>query len=384
MQPLCSSTLHATLHEHDGKFLLGFSGGADSVALFFYLLEQEIAFDIAIVDYGVRAQSVEEVAYAKSLAQAHSKQCFHTKAPVFSSNFEAQARQFRYEFFHSLIAAHNYCGLLLAHNFNDRIEWLLLRLGKGSGIAGLLGFDEISWHYPQPTQALPNPMPYPIIRPLLWCYKQEIIDYCASKGVKYFTDSTNTNPAYERNFIRTHFATELVQHYGKGLRQSLKILNQEKNMLHQGGIALPTHHNTTLMCIYAFSPYQAIHHIATALKMQGYVPSRKQREEIIRTNFSCEIYAASRQQISQNPLFTHTQQKTRFCIEHFPSTSHPITLIVARHTTITLPKPIKDQLRKLHIPKRLRTSFYAYSLQESLSLEQCKERIANAFIHPAT
>lgn len=366
MQPLCSPILHATLH--NGKFLLGFSGGADSVALFFYLLEKEIAFDIAIVDYGVRAQSVEEVAYAKSLAQIHSKQCFHTKAPVFSSNFEAQARQFRYEFFHSLIATHNYCGLLLAHNFNDRIEWLLLRLGKGSGIAGLLGFDEISWHYPQPTQALPNPMPYPIIRPLLWCYKQEIIDYCASKGVKYFTDSTNINPAYERNFIRTHFATELVQHYGKGLRQSLKILNKEKNMLYQGGIALPTHHNTTLMCVYAFSPYQAIHHIATALKMQGYVLSHKQREEIMRTNFSCEIYGT----------------ETRFCIEHFPSTSHPITLIVARHAAITLPKPIKDQLRKLHIPKRVRTSFYAYSLQESLSIEQCKERVTNAFMSPAT
>lgn len=360
MRPLCSPILR------NGKFLLGFSGGADSVALFFYFLDKKITFDIAIVDYGVRAQSVEEVAYAKLLAQTHNKQCFHTKAPIFASNFEARAREFRYEFFSTLIATHNYSGLLLAHNFNDRIEWLLLRLGKGSGIAGLLGFDEISWHYPQRTRALPNPMPYPIIRPLLWCYKHDIINYCTNKGIKYFTDSTNINLSYERNFIRAHFATELVQCYGEGLRQSLKILSEEKIALYQGGIALPIHHNTTIICIYAFSPYQAIHHIATALKIQGYVLSRKQREEIMRTNFSCEIYGA----------------KIRFCIEHFPDTNYPITLIVAKHITITLSKSIKDQLRKLHIPKRVRKSFYAYSLQESLSLEQCKERITNAFMNP--
>ncbi|MFK5937771.1 MAG: ATP-binding protein, partial [Sulfurimonas sp.] len=50
------------------KNLLAFSAGGDSTALLFLLLENNIAFDIAIVDYGLRLQSKEEVSYAQSLA----------------------------------------------------------------------------------------------------------------------------------------------------------------------------------------------------------------------------------------------------------------------------------------------------------------------------
>ena len=47
--------------------LLAFSGGVDSSALFFILLENNIPFDICIVDYGLREQSKLEVEYAYEL-----------------------------------------------------------------------------------------------------------------------------------------------------------------------------------------------------------------------------------------------------------------------------------------------------------------------------
>ena len=50
------------------KNLLAFSAGVDSSALFFLLLEQNIPFDIAIVNYNLRVQSKDEVFYAKNLA----------------------------------------------------------------------------------------------------------------------------------------------------------------------------------------------------------------------------------------------------------------------------------------------------------------------------
>ena len=59
----------------NSKNLLAFSGGADSTALFFLLLENEIPFDIAIVDYALRAQSKEEVSYAQELALTYKKNC---------------------------------------------------------------------------------------------------------------------------------------------------------------------------------------------------------------------------------------------------------------------------------------------------------------------
>ena len=51
------------------KNLLAFSAGVDSSALFFILLEKDIEFDIAIVDYNLRIQSKDEIQYAKQLAK---------------------------------------------------------------------------------------------------------------------------------------------------------------------------------------------------------------------------------------------------------------------------------------------------------------------------
>jgi tRNA(Ile)-lysidine synthase len=56
--------------------LLAFSGGVDSTALFFYLLERNIPFDIAIVNYHTREESNKEVKYAKELAEKYNKKIF--------------------------------------------------------------------------------------------------------------------------------------------------------------------------------------------------------------------------------------------------------------------------------------------------------------------
>ena len=54
------------------KNLLAFSGGVDSTALFFLLLKSDIRFDIAIVNYGQREQSKEEVLYAQELSNRYN------------------------------------------------------------------------------------------------------------------------------------------------------------------------------------------------------------------------------------------------------------------------------------------------------------------------
>ena len=55
------------------KNLLAFSGGADSTALFFLLLENDIPFDIAIVDYAIREQSKEELLFAQELKRVRER-----------------------------------------------------------------------------------------------------------------------------------------------------------------------------------------------------------------------------------------------------------------------------------------------------------------------
>ena len=60
----------------NNKNLLGFSGGVDSSAMFFFLLNNNIDFDIAIVNYNLREQSKEEVKYAFELAKKYNKKIY--------------------------------------------------------------------------------------------------------------------------------------------------------------------------------------------------------------------------------------------------------------------------------------------------------------------
>ena len=86
------------------KNLLAFSAGIDSTALFFILLENNIEFDIAIVNYNLREQSKIEVQYAKDLAKKYNKKCFIKDVKSENiSNFEKEARDIRYKFFNELI-----------------------------------------------------------------------------------------------------------------------------------------------------------------------------------------------------------------------------------------------------------------------------------------
>ena len=64
-----------TLKINTTNNLLAFSAGIDSTALFFLMMEEEILFDIAIVDYNQRLQSKDEVIYATQLAHKYNKKC---------------------------------------------------------------------------------------------------------------------------------------------------------------------------------------------------------------------------------------------------------------------------------------------------------------------
>lgn len=111
---------------------MGFSGGLDSVCLFHLLVGENIAFDIALVDYNTQKQRLEIIQHAQKLAQAHHKKCYIHYAPKIERNFEMQARKIRYDFFETLIKEHSYKHLILAHHLNDRLEWFLMQLSKGA------------------------------------------------------------------------------------------------------------------------------------------------------------------------------------------------------------------------------------------------------------
>ena len=196
-----------------GRNLLAFSHGVDSTALFYLLDEAGVKFDLAIVDYNVRAQSKDEVASARHLAAKFNKQIYVKSVQLGESNFEHEARAARYDFFAEICREHGYENLILAHQFDDKFEWFLMQLGRGAGLSELLGMQEL--------EARED---YVIARPLLGVRKCELERFLRERNLKYFTDETNLTEQFKRGFIRAKFSEPFLNEYFGGVKKSFEFL----------------------------------------------------------------------------------------------------------------------------------------------------------------
>lgn len=204
----------------DKKNLLAFSAGVDSTALFFLLKDENIEFDIAIVDYHQREQSRDEVEYAKELASLYSLKCHTLKAPKIEKNFEAKAREIRYDFFQELILEFGYDNLLTAHHLGDRFEWMLMQFCRGAGCAEIAGMQKVQ-----------DRTTYKLIRPLLHLDKQELYEYLKQANIRYFEDKTNEDEDIKRNSFRHNYASPLLDKYLSGIKKSFDYLDADREVL---------------------------------------------------------------------------------------------------------------------------------------------------------
>ena len=196
-----------------GRNLLAFSHGVDSTALFYILDEAGVKFDLAIVDYNVRAQSKDEIASARQLATKFNKQIYVKSVRLGESNFEHEARAARYDFFAEICREHGYENLILAHQFDDKFEWFLMQLGRGAGLSELLGMQELETRED-----------YMIARPLLCVRKCELERFLRKRNLKYFTDETNLTEQFKRGRVRTKFSEPFLNEYFSGVKKSFEFL----------------------------------------------------------------------------------------------------------------------------------------------------------------
>ncbi|MBL6970333.1 MAG: tRNA lysidine(34) synthetase TilS [Campylobacterales bacterium] len=251
------------------KNLLAFSAGIDSTALFFILLENNIPFDIAIVDYGQREQSKDEVIYAHQLAHKYNKQIYLKEFPKDIKFSEKSARDFRYDFFKELIEAYSYETLFTAHQLNDKLEWFMMQLSKGAGLVELMGMEEHSIR--------DN---YIASKPLLSYSKQELQDYLDNQNIKYFIDHTNTDQKYKRNFIRANFTDKFIQEYSAGVKNSFKYLNDDLQLIIPN-ISKKEIAKLTIFERSTLDDNQTIRVIDKELKKRGVIISKATRDEIL-------------------------------------------------------------------------------------------------------
>ena len=250
------------------KNLLAFSGGVDSSALFFILLNNNIEFDLAIVDYNQREQSKDEVIYATQLAHKYNKKCFISTYPLDIKFCEKDARDFRYNFFDQIINENSYESLITAHQLNDKLEWFLMQLTKGAGLVELIGLEE---------QSIRNS--YQLHKPLLNYSKNDLLEYLQSNNIKYFIDSTNTDQKYKRNYFRANFSDKLINKYQDGIKKSFDYLSLDKKSLFKN-VTIKYFQQLTV-CKFDGDLNIAIRVIDNDLKKRGIVISNSTRDEIM-------------------------------------------------------------------------------------------------------
>ena len=194
--------------------LLGYSGGPDSKALLYALLDAGITPHLAHIDHAWRPESAEESRLCKLEVEALG--CpFHTIRLDPPPASEEEARDARWNFFRSLFAKIPFQALLLGHQADDLAETVLKRVFEGAHLTSLTAMRETSLRDG-----------ITIWRPLLSFTKSDLAAYLAQKQLTPFYDSTNEDPAFLRSRMRHQILPFLNKTFGKQIAGNLCILSQ--------------------------------------------------------------------------------------------------------------------------------------------------------------
>lgn len=181
-----------------GRIGLAVSGGADSLAL---LLLAEAAipgrFEVASVDHGLRPQAAAECAMVARICSGRQISCAILAVLPEPGNLQHQARRARYRALGQWAIARGLAAIATAHHADDQAETVLMRLNRGSGVAGLAGVRACS-HLPF--------MAVPAVRPLLDFRRAELAGLVAAAGIAPAQDPGNDDPRFDRVRLRQALA----------------------------------------------------------------------------------------------------------------------------------------------------------------------------------
>ena len=180
------------------------SGGADSVSLLHMLVsvreEYNLTLYAAHVNHLIRGDEAKrDEIFCKALCQKYDVELFVKRVDVpalakqLKISEELCGRNVRYEFFDELAKAKN-SKIATAHTLSDNAETLIYNITRGTSVGGLC--------------SIPIRRGY-IIRPLIYCDREYVENYCVQNSLEYVTDSTNLTDDYTRNRIRHNVITEL-------------------------------------------------------------------------------------------------------------------------------------------------------------------------------
>lgn len=177
------------------------SGGADSMALLILVADfSDIAPRKVVIHHCHHGIELHAETWCQIVEQESKSRGFdflrHDLNLEKGPNFEARARHARYQ----SVVGHVKTGdvVMTAHNRDDQIETLVMRLSQGSGLIGLTGIP-VSRKFGLGQ----------LIRPLLEIPRIELRNILSARKVNYASDPSNRDITYHRNFVRFKFLPAL-------------------------------------------------------------------------------------------------------------------------------------------------------------------------------
>lgn len=208
------------------NIVIGVSGGPDSMALLYLLIEakKQIDFNINIahVNHGVRGSDAkEDELFVEKKAKELNIPYYSREVDMLGYakekgiSAEEAGRELRYGFFREILSDLGGGKIAVAHNMNDQAETLLMRILRGTGIDGLKGMDYIVDD---------------IIRPILNISREDIETYIKENKIDTVLDKTNLMPIYTRNKIRLELIPYLENNFNPNIINALWRLSQTSSL----------------------------------------------------------------------------------------------------------------------------------------------------------
>ncbi len=217
----------------DQRYLIGVSGGRDSVALLHWLGKKNYRrLIVCHLDHRLRGRaSSADARFVRRLAEEQQLEFEGAEADVrgfakeHRQSIETAARAVRYAFFVGVARRRRCRTIFLAHHANDLVETFLFNLFRGTGGGRVM--RAVSTHTIGRTALT-------VVRPLLETWREEIDEYVRDQHLEFREDASNASLDRARNRMRHKIIPALEKEFGREIRRAIwraAIIGSEEDAL---------------------------------------------------------------------------------------------------------------------------------------------------------
>jgi tRNA(Ile)-lysidine synthase len=223
-----------------GGFLIGLSGGSDSLALTVlanrWAQARGATVRAAVVDHGLRPGSPDEANAAADLARSLGVEAdvVRRDGPALTSRVQERARTARHQLLASQATQVGARTILLGHTSDDQAETVALRLARGTGPEGLVGMAPLS-----PSPAWRDYPDMAVARPMLDCSRKSLQALLTRQGLGWIDDPSNADCRHSRVAVRQRLAALAAAGAGtEGLLRVADLAGALRTAVDRDAIAL--------------------------------------------------------------------------------------------------------------------------------------------------